>query len=205
MKKGISALILGMIVVFAVAFTGCGGGSSESKIVEQAPNVPIIENATIELVQKEMPLSAGPYETIIINNFQASDEFRRDYADALNYFQISLLSDLKSKNLFKRVVEPGNVAPAGNALVVEGKILDMRIASAGARIWAGAMAGASHMVVYLKLTDAAMGNVIQEKIISSSNNAFAAAWSGGSNDQSLPMDMGKIISEYLATVIPAQR
>jgi len=50
-----------------------------------------------------------------------------------------------------------------------------------------------------------MGNVVQGKIISTSNNAFAAAWTGGSNDQSLPMDMGKIISEYLATVIPAQR
>jgi len=44
-----------------------------------------------------------------------------------------------------------------------------------------------------------------KKIISTSNNAFAAAWSGGSNDQSLPMDIGKIISEYPATVIPAQR
>ncbi len=204
MKKGTSVM-LGMMVVFALMLPGCGGSSYESQTVEQTPNVPTIENATIELVQKEMPLSAGPYETIIINNFQASDEFRRDYADALNYFQISLISDLKSKNLFKSVVESGSAAPAGNALVVEGKVLDMRIASAGARIWAGAMAGSSHMAVYLKLKDASLGNVVQEKIISTSNNAFAAAWSGGSNDQSLPMDMGKIISGYLATVIPAQR
>lgn len=205
MKKRISALMLGMMVVFAVILPGCGGGNYESQTVAQAPNVPTIENATIELVQKEAPLSAGPYKTIIINNFQASDVFRRDYADALNYFQIALVSDLKSKNLFKRIVESGSDAPADNALVVEGKILDMRIASSGARIWAGAMAGSSYMAVYLKLKDAAIGNVVQEKIISTSNNAFAAAWSGGSNDQSLPMDMGKIISEYLSTVIPAQR
>lgn len=203
MKKGISAVALGMVVVFAVMFPGCGGGSYESQTIEQVPNVSTIENATIELVQKETPLSAGPYETIIIKNFKASDEFKRDYADALNYFQISLLSDLKSRNLFKRIVESESVVPTDNGLVVEGKILDMRIASSGARIWAGAMAGSSYMVVYLTLKDASSGNVVQEKIISSSNNAFAAAWSGGSSDKSLPMDMGKIIGEYLATVIPA--
>lgn len=203
MKKEIFALMLSMMITFAVIFTGCGGGSYKSQAVEQAPTVPTIENATIELVQKETPLSTGPYATIIINNFQASDDFKRDYTDALSYFQLSLVSNLKSKNLFNRIVGPDSVAPAGNALVVEGKILDMRIASSGARIWAGAMAGSSYMVVYLKLKDAVLGNVIQERIISSSNNAFAAAWSGGSNDQSLPMDMGKIVSEYIATVIPA--
>jgi hypothetical protein len=59
------------------------------------------------------------------------------------------------------------------------------------------------MDVYLKLTDASTKKVVHEKVITTNNNAFASSWAIGS-ENSLPMDMGKIVGEYLATVVPAK-
>jgi hypothetical protein len=115
-----------------------------------------------------------------------------------------MLSHLKDKKAYKHVEANDSIDHQyqGNTLIADIKVIDMRIVSTGARIWAGAMAGASYMDVYLKLTDAASQKIIHEKVIATHNNAFASAWALGS-ENSLPMDMGKIIGEYLYTVAPA--
>jgi hypothetical protein len=58
------------------------------------------------------------------------------------------------------------------------------------------------MSIELKLVDAATGNVVREKVLSSANNPYAAAWAWGSSDRSLPYDMGKIISTYILAITP---
>jgi hypothetical protein len=80
----------------------------------------------------------------------------------------------------------------------------MRIVGGAARFWGGAFAGKSNMVVELKMTDAASGMIVHEKVLSTANNPFAAAWVMGSSDRSLPADMGRMISDYIESIMPAR-
>ncbi|MGE0083478.1 MAG: hypothetical protein AB7S75_03570 [Desulfococcaceae bacterium] len=177
--------------------------SAEAEKKEYA-NVSRLEGITIETVKKEHRL-AEAYKNVIFNPVQISGQLASDYPDAAMQFQISMVSQLKNKNLYKSVEvnESEDFHPRADTLIADARIIDMRIVSVGARIWAGAFAGSSFMDIYIKLTDASTGNAVLEKIISSHNNAFASAWAIGT-ENSLPMDMGKIAGEYLAAVVPAK-
>jgi len=59
------------------------------------------------------------------------------------------------------------------------------------------------MTMEVQLIDAASGEVVRNKSLSSVNNPIAAAWSWGSSDRSIPNDMGIILAEYILTVVPA--
>jgi hypothetical protein len=59
------------------------------------------------------------------------------------------------------------------------------------------------MDVLLELKDADSEVVVRKKVLSTTNNAFAAAWSFGSSDRSLPSDLGTLIGEYIFRIIPS--
>ena len=162
-----------------------------------------IEGVSVETVQKEPKVVSG-YENIVLNPVRMRPEFATDYPEMASQFQVSMLASLRDKKGYKRVEDAEYLngdQPKERTIIVDVKVIDMRIVSTGARIWAGAMAGSSYIDLYLKLTDAANRKVIHEKVIATSNNAFASAWALGS-EKSLPMDMGKIIGEYVYTVAP---
>ncbi len=85
------------------------------------------------------------------------------------------------------------------------KVVDMRIAGAQARFWGGAFAGNSYMDILLELRDADSKEVIHKKILSTTNNAMAAAWTFGSSDRSLPSDLGTLIGEYIFRIVPGTK
>ncbi len=171
---------------------------------QEYANVSRLEGVTIETVIKEQRLATG-YENVIFNPVQINSQFASDYPDAAMQFQISMFSHLKGKNAYRSVEvnESKDFQPKADTLIVDAKIIDMRIVSVGARIWAGAFAGSSFMDIYIKLTDASTGKAVLEKIVSSHNNAIASAWAIGT-ENSLPSDMGKIAGEYIAAVVPAK-
>ncbi len=200
----------------SMALVSCGGrpqqATTDKASVEDAEKsakflgVSRLEGVSMELVQKEPKLTAA-YDNIALAPLETSAQLDADYPVAATQFESGMLSHLKSKNLYKRVESidaNGSVTGfKGNTLIVNTEVADMRIVSTGARIWGGAFAGSSYMDVYVKLTDAATSKVVHEKVISSHNNAFAASWVI-STDSSLPMDMGMILGEYLAAVVPAK-
>jgi hypothetical protein len=69
-------------------------------------------------------------------------------------------------------------------------------------MWGGAFAGSSEVILKMKLIDASTGVVVREKELSTSNNPWAASWSGGSSDRSLPTDLGMMVAEYLVSIQP---
>jgi hypothetical protein len=69
-------------------------------------------------------------------------------------------------------------------------------------MWGGAFAGSSEMILKMKLIDASTGVVVREKELSTSNNLWAASWSGGSSDRSLPIDLGRMVADYLVSIQP---
>ena len=110
---------------------------------------------------------------------------------------------LENKKTFASVArEKASMKYQPGTLMVKANVSDIRIVHGAARFWGGAFAGSSFMNIDLKLVDAATGKVVREKHIDSSNNAWAASWTGGSSDRSLPADMGKIIAEYVCSIMP---
>lgn len=145
------------------------------------------------------------YDVILFQKFEVDPQIEVDYPGAVADCEKNAISELRSKNLFSKVErEDAGMLHAPQTLLVKPKVESLRIVSGAARFWGGAFAGASDMVVRLKMTDAASGIIVHEKVLSTANNPFAAAWVFGNSDRSLPSDMGKIISEHIASIMPAR-
>ncbi|OIP34200.1 MAG: hypothetical protein AUK27_08115 [Deltaproteobacteria bacterium CG2_30_66_27] len=186
------ALLISVVFV-AAAFSACGGGS--------ASNVKAEEKSPAE--EKITPL-AHRYSKLVFQGFTADSQITTDYPTALSECESAAMAAVISKNLFDAVEKEKKGVKYGNALLVKGSVVSMRIVSGAARFWAGAMAGTSDMSVKLTFTDAATGAVVREKLLSSANNPWGAAWTYGGSDRSLPADMGRIIGEYVAAITPAK-
>lgn len=180
-------------VFAAAAFSACGGNL--------AGNVKAEEKEAAE--ERIAPL-ANRYSKLVFQGFEADSKISTDYPTALSECESAAIAAVISKNLFDAVEKEKDGVKYGDALMVKGSVVNMRIVSGAARFWAGAMAGTSDMSVRLTFTDAATGTVVREKLLSTANNPWGAAWTFGSSDRSLPADMGRIIGEYIAAITPAK-
>lgn len=183
--KGIPVIIC-TIVMMTIA---CGG--QQAKTDPQAAAV------------KPDPPLTRKYQNIVVSDLTATPEIMKDFPEAINTCQANMVSTLENKKTFSQVaLEKDGIKHQPGTLTVKTNVSDMRIVGGAARFWGGAFAGSSFMNIDLKLVDAATGKVVREKSITSANNSWAASWTGGSSDRSLPSDMGKIIAEYVSSVIP---
>jgi hypothetical protein len=186
------ALVVAVFFV-AAAFSACRGRS--------AGNVKADENVAAE--EKIIPLEHR-YSILVFQGLTADSQVSTDYPTALSECESAAIAAAISKNLFRSVEKEKDGVKHGDALLVKGSVVNMRIVSGAARFWVGAMAGSSDMSVKLTFADSSTGKVVREKLLSSANNPFGAAWSFGSSDRSLPADMGRIIGEYIAAITPAK-
>ncbi len=151
------------------------------------------------------PPVESPYEAVVVESFQTTDEFKRDYAAELEVCHRTVLDELRKKDRYRVVEDPADAKGFGRVLIVHTQVPDMRIAGGAARFWGGAFAGSSHMTLNLVFEDAKTQKVVREKVIESHNNAFAAAWSFGANDRSLPSDMGLMVAGYITATVPSAK
>jgi hypothetical protein len=186
-----------LLVFLLFLMTACAG--QQSKPADQGQAEP--ESQQAEQVP-DQPL-AKKYPKIVVSEVTSNAEIKKDYPDALNECQANLVWALENKKTYQSVArnKPGMKYPAG-CLLVQANVSDMRIVHGAARFWGGAFAGSSFMEIDLKLIDAATQKTVRQKHISSANNAWAASWMGGSSDRSLPSDMGKILADYIDSIIP---
>lgn len=161
-----------------------------------------MELASVEDMAAGEPLTSK-YDNIIIGKFVSSDQVHTDYPKAATDCEEKMVEQLLSKKNYKNVSPEDAKQYSGKTAVVDLEILDMRITSSGARFWGGALAGSSNMSVLLKIRNAGSDEIIHQKLLYTSNNAWAAAYSGGSSDEHLPADFGVLIGEYLAKIVPA--
>ena len=187
-----AALVVAVFFV-AAAFSACRGNS--------AGNVKAEENVAAE--EKITPL-AHRYSKLVFQGFAADSQISTDYPTALSECESAAMAAVISKNLFGAVEKEKDGVKYNDALLVKGTVVNMRIVGGAARFWAGAMAGTSDMSVKLTFTDAVTGKVVREKLLSSANYPWGAAWTYGGSDRSLPADMGRIIGEYIAAITPVK-
>src|SRR5688572_30250885 len=82
-------------------------------------------------------------------------------------------------------------------LKIEPVIRHVKFISGKARFWAGAFAGGSAVLMTVKLSDAATGEVIAEPEFYQHANAMGAAWSVGGTDKAMLVRIADLISTYL--------
>jgi len=185
-------------LVLLVLMTACAGKEVKSDAQAGSEVKPDAKAASVQ----DPPL-VKPYRVIVVAEFETSAEIAKDYPNATQECQANAISALKEKK-FYQAVESGKAAMArrDGTLLVKAKVTGMRIVSGHARMWGGAFTGSSFMEVDLVLIDAATNSVVREKKLSSANNPWAAAWVGGASDQSLPADTGRMLAEYVHSVMP---
>ena len=214
MKFSIQPLALfATFCVFALlsACVSGGGGQSSTISQEEAPveremvdGVEKIELGSIEEMPKVDKVAVG-YKALLIENIVSSEQVKTDYPTAGDDCKTHILKQLNEKKNYLSVTGDTAKKVKEKSVEISLEILDMRITSSTARMFGGAFVGSSFMDVLITFTDTANAKVIHKKVLSTSNNAWAASYSGGSSDQSLPADFGMLIGEYISTVVPAAK
>lgn len=182
--KKASLLVAGLLLLFA--FLACGGGSA----VKSDTSVPA-----------ETPLEKK-YRKIVFKKFQVDQKLEADYPGVVDECENAAITAIKSKNIFNAVERENELKKYTDTLIVKTRITNIRIVSGSARFWFGAAAGGSDMSLLIELIDAATGNVVREKALSTANNPFAATMTGGGTDRSLASDLGKMTAEYISLIQP---
>lgn len=198
-KSAVNKMILLVLAFFLLfAFSACGGGSAVKS--EPAPSADSAA-APSAAGPKEAPLGKK-YDRIVFQQFEYDPQIEADYPGAVAECEKSALEAVIAKKIFTSAARETTGAKQAGALVVKARITNLRIVSTGARMWGGAFAGSSEMSLQMQLIDASSGTVVREKTLSTNNNPWAASWTGGSSDRSLPTDLGKMVAEYLGTIQP---
>lgn len=193
---------LALALFLAFAFSACARQSVKSDTAPAAPtaSAPAASPApapAAPAAAKETPL-AKKYDRIVFQKFEFDPQIEKDYPGAVAECERSAFEAAKAKKLSAEREAAGAKYPG--ALLVKARVTNLRMVSGAARFWAGPWAGSSDMSLQLKLTDAATGAVVREKELSTNNNPWAAAWTWGSTDRSLPSDLGAMVAEYLAAI-----
>lgn len=99
----------------------------------------------------------------------------------------------------KPLVATWSASPSGKGrtLRIEPEIRYVRFITGGKRFFAGGFAGASSILVKLRLTDVDTGALIAEPDFYQHANALGAAWSFGATDKTMLIRISNMVSGYL--------
>jgi hypothetical protein len=173
------------VCLFVLVLAGCAANPEKLATVAQEESA--------RMAPTSEPLSAfGSFE---LQPMTMSDTVR---SDAGKVKQAKLLEDkLRAKliPLFEEWEHDGN--GTGRKLLVQPSVARLRIVSGGARFWAGAFAGDSHIDMDLKLVDASTEEVVGAPRINIGSGGMGGAWSVGATDRNLLDYVAAISNQYL--------
>lgn len=193
MKKHVKAIFyLAMLILVTAMGLGCAG---KQAVPMETASPAKAESSDLELDKK--------YTRIVFQEFEVPDQINNDYPEAATTCKVAAISKLKQKKMFDEVEEASTKKTYdSDTLLVKVKVEEMRVVSGAARFWGGALVGSSSITLNAQFVNAKTGEVVGHKKLSSANNPFGAAWTAGSSDKSLPADMGVILAEYIALIMP---
>jgi hypothetical protein len=176
--------------LFLIALTACAG--RQTKPEKTAPQK---TTAPVKLHKH--------YSKVLFYSFSSTPEIAKDYPKAAGDVQHSAMAALSMKHKLRRV-GMANGRFNSHCLLVKAKVIDLRIVSSAARRWGSFFAGSSYVNLDVQLIDGRTRKTIRQEKLSSANNPWGAAYSGGSTDKSLLSDMGKILADYIVAVNPTK-
>lgn len=178
--------------VFLVLFFLVSCGGKQTSQPEQTEQAPPVEKLSTK------------YDTLLFSAFTAKAEISKDYPEAADTLQHSMMTALETEKQFKEVNTNDQNKPSTDSktLLIKADITELRIVGGAARMWGGVFAGSSGVELDLQLIDGTTNKVIRKEKMSSWNNAWAASWTGGTSDTSILDDMGKILARYIVESMP---
>ena len=168
-----------LFILIMVGVTGCASRTPVEPVAEKP-----IDRETLK------------YKNIFYREFKAAPQVKSP-STAIQQCRDGAISHLKGKDLFKRVEASGEASNEGRTLFVDATITSLRIVGGGARFWAGAMAGRSHMKIQVRLIDGESNSLVAEKELFGAPSAMGGAWSVGGTDKALPSRMGILLGDYV--------
>lgn len=97
------------------------------------------------------------------------------------------------------LVREWNAKPARagkRTLIIEPICSDAKMLGVHARIWGGALAGSSAIVMKVRYSDAGSGKVIAEPVFYQRASAMSGAWTFGAADRNMLERLANLISSY---------
>jgi hypothetical protein len=88
---------------------------------------------------------------------------------------------------------------ASRKLIIEPICSDAKLVGTNARIWGGALAGSSAIVLKVRYTDASTQKTIAEPVFYQRANAMGAAWSFGATDRNMLTRIVDLMVDYTTT------
>jgi len=184
MNRSGSRVLLALLMLFGLVGTACAAGDV----------VDYIEPKNTDNPPPAMPLNTFVRFEIRPITMDAPYAGQEGNEVAKNSIQANL--DLR----VQPVLAQWNAQPAGSdarTLRMEPEIRHIRYITGGKRFWGGAFAGSSAVLMTVKLTDAATGQVIAEPEFYQHANKMGAAWSFGATDKAMLIRIGSMITDYL--------
>lgn len=136
------------------------------------------------------------FSNIHLNKTTIPAKYAGQPANEKAVIKIDLLLTEKIKKIYP---ELNNPAVSGRTLIVEPEIIDIKFVGGGARVWAGAMAGSSAVLMKVKFIEKETGNVIAFPEFYSKSSAAAGAYSFGGNDNAMLHRVASDVAEYIST------
>jgi hypothetical protein len=211
MKASKVTLMYFVTILWVSSLFSCAGVATEKnsrsgKInpverVDATQDVETIQLTSIYSITMRAPLNES-YDNIVFRSFDCSEQFQKDYPDALKQCKEAIISQLNNKKNYLTVTDNAETSIPEKSLLIDIKIIDMRIVSKSARLWGGVMAGASYMDVILEMWDADTNQSIHKKHLYSYSNPFGSFYTDGASDRNLPSDFGVLIGEYIFKLVP---
>ena len=188
----------GYMVYARCKFEVVDGAKKNGQEVQEQMLVSKEKNGKADLAKLEKV-----YTRIICKDFQATPELSQSYPEEIKTMQASMAEALKAKGVFNMAtLDRPDQEKGSDTLLVMVNVTGMNIIGFWQRGFIHNIGRRSWVELNLKLIDQASQTVLREQQISSENNPVAAFFSFGSSDKSLPEDMGKILAEYIALVMP---
>ena len=169
--------LLSVLFVFILAFSACA-------VRTPVPQIPVSD------VSRNLK-----YKTIIFKKFTAASDVEQPVGP-LAECEASSITYLLEKNIFEKVEEDKS-AYDNSTLIVEANLTFLRIVSGAARFWGSWLVGRSTMKIDIILIDSSTGSVIAKQELVGAPNAYAAAWTAGNADRTLPTKMGWLIGDFI--------
>ena len=163
-----------------------------------------IQSSEESIIKKDSPLEKK-YRKIIIQKFEVDPQLEKDYADAIIACESTAINELLRKSSILQIEKTRFVSSReAGALIIKTRVSTLRMVRSSTSGKGDVFAGGSEMAVDLKLIDAATGQTVREKNLSTASTASAARVIDGSSDRTLPFDLGRMIAEYINEVVSSK-
>lgn len=178
MRKVLSVLMVCMMTVLSACATNIG----KPQIRPAAAKVKLGKFSKIEIapIEKKASVTEG--------NMKAIKKIEENFVSEMKMAFPGV----------EKVATKDSLAQSGDVLRIELLVKEIKFIGGAARFWVGSMAGSSAVLLYMKATDVATGDVVAEGDFYTDSGAQAGGMSIGVSDNLMLKTIAKDVVGYLS-------